>query len=652
MKRAAALIVIIVILVSAFPCVSLAQAPAFDDSGFPEGMTAILMEANTGKVLYEKNSNQRIHPASTTKIMTGLLALENTPDITEKITVGSEVDKFGSSSSLLHLYSNRDYSIEDLLYGIRLKSGNDAGAALAVKYGGSIEGFSDMMNEKAKALGMENTHFSNPHGLDIEGEEHFSTAADMAKLAQAAYQNKQFVEIMSTPEHTVESGELAAESQVIYNGNYLIHTPESRPDYEEFLYSPANGMKTGLLEHVDGNDYYGCLVASAEQDGVDLIAAVFGDTTDRSQQRWRSVKSLFQYGFNNYSWVDMTPYMTPYAADEQVEGYAGSDAEAGKLRVNGSLPQDASNMALLDKSTAEGLADGSIELTPTVDYTKELQAPIINNEPLGTVTYSANGEPVYTQELKAGRSIEAAPKAEQQGVDSPGSGQQGTAAAKGFSLTSVWNAIKDFFNFGEKWWMWIVAAGIAAAVVIVIVLLVRRKRESGIFIPTAHRRTDFYTGRKPSPRQDITPPGSGGRKSYGYGGRHNFGNAYGGGFDVSVSEEEALGEDGNAYMSKRSRVRRSAFYYEGEDIDFEELPRGKRPAASSSYDYEMERTEEFQETMYEKPRDRSKYSLKPKKAEKPAEVNQDTREIHITKEMLESDEILELIRQLKEDDDF
>ncbi len=385
-------------------------APEFDSSVVPDTLATILVEASTGRILYQHNAGQQIFPASTTKLLTALVVLDNATDLEEKITVGNEVNEFSSASSLMHLKSGHSVTIKELLYGLMLPSGNDAAAALAVHYGDSISGFAKMMNEKAKELGMENSSFQNPHGLSILNQNNYSTAADMAKLAVAAHQNATLAEIMAAPSYDVTSTELNAENQTILNSNMLLRTPEAEAAYErykDFRYEPATGMKTGMLQNVNGNAYYGCLVASAQKDGLDLITCTFGDVSERAIERWGVTISLFEHGFANFAWADMSQYLTPVKETKQLSGFAENDPQEGMLSVSGAADEAMPGMQLLYKPLAEELAQGSTKVEQKVEITAPLVAPITQGQQMGKVTYTLNGEELYSTQLVADRSVYA-----------------------------------------------------------------------------------------------------------------------------------------------------------------------------------------------------------------------------------------------------
>ena len=261
MKRIISLVLIFILALGVLPVC--AAADEFD----PESVSTpyiCLMDAATGTVLYEKNSKAQAYPASTTKIMTCILAIENAADINEIVNTGSDVEKRGSTC---HFSRNEEMPLIDMLYGMMMFSGNDAAKAIAEHIGGSESGFADMMNKKAAELGMTGTHFVKPNGL--HKEDHYSTAYDMAVLTRYAMRNETFRKIVSTATYNAAPTNKDSDGYQWYNSNRLLYTKEGEADYK---YKYATGVKTG-----DTTAAGRCLVASAEKDGVELILVLFGD---------------------------------------------------------------------------------------------------------------------------------------------------------------------------------------------------------------------------------------------------------------------------------------------------------------------------------------------------------------------------------------
>jgi D-alanyl-D-alanine carboxypeptidase (penicillin-binding protein 5/6) len=243
---------------------------------------AILLENTTGTVLYAKNEHALRAPASLTKIMTALLAIEN-GRLSDMVTVSRQAAGVWGSSA--HLFAGQQIRLEDLLYGMLLPSGNDAAVAVAEHIGGSLSAFVRLMNERARELGATRTHFTNPHGLDRPG--HLSTAFDLAMLSRLALLYPLFADIVGTRSHSS-----ADWNQTWRNTNKLL-----------WSYEGTEGIKTGTTGQA-GN----CLAAAASRQGMQLIGVVLG-----SADRWSDTAKLFNYGFDNFSVVAVAERGTPLA---------------------------------------------------------------------------------------------------------------------------------------------------------------------------------------------------------------------------------------------------------------------------------------------------------------------------------------------------
>jgi D-alanyl-D-alanine carboxypeptidase (penicillin-binding protein 5/6) len=247
--------------------VSAAQTPQA-----PEGSAdaAVLMEADTGTVLYEKNADKQRLIASTTKIMTALVTLENC-GTDEKVVIGSEFPAVGGSS--IYLKPGDTLTVMDLLYGLLLNSGNDAAVALALHVSGSVERFSDLMNGRAQALGCANSHFTNPHGLD--DKDHYSSARDLALISREAMKNKTFRDIVSTKR-------MNATGRSFRNHNKLLWTCPG-----------ALGIKTGYTESAGRS-----LVSCVEREGMRLICVTLSAPND-----WSDHTALYDWAFGAFRYV-------------------------------------------------------------------------------------------------------------------------------------------------------------------------------------------------------------------------------------------------------------------------------------------------------------------------------------------------------------
>jgi len=233
-----------------------------------------LMEASTGRLLAAKNAQAALPMASTTKIITAILAIEN-GDLDEIVTVPQECQ--GIEGTSIYLRGGETLPLRDLVYGLMLASGNDAAETIAHHIGGSIEGFAEMMNAKAKEIGAENTCFVTPHGLPCEG--HYTTAEDLARIAAYAMRNETFRQVVSTSTMDLPADE-DSPARYLRNKNRLL-----------WQYDGGNGIKTGYTDAAGK-----CLVGGAERDGMQIISVVLND-----RSMFPDSMALLDYGFAEYS---------------------------------------------------------------------------------------------------------------------------------------------------------------------------------------------------------------------------------------------------------------------------------------------------------------------------------------------------------------
>lgn len=268
MKKSIALI--ISVMIAALQGVYAAESGA-DTSA----RAAVIMDVNSRRVLYSKNIDEKLPMASTTKIMTTLVAIES-GRLEEQATVSKNASYTEGSS--IYLREGEKHKVHDLLYAIMLRSGNDAAVAVAEHIGGSIEGFADMMNLKAREIGAENTHFANPHGLDAEG--HYTTARDLALITAYALKNPIFAEIVSSKKKTIEGPPNESWDRVMINKNKML-----------WQFDGGDGVKTGFTKKAGR-----CLVSSATRNGMQLVCVVLN-----CGPMWEDSSMLLEYGFKNYS---------------------------------------------------------------------------------------------------------------------------------------------------------------------------------------------------------------------------------------------------------------------------------------------------------------------------------------------------------------
>ena len=235
--------------------------------------SSILMDMDSNRILYAENIHEKRSVASISKIMTALLAIES-GKLNDEITIGSEIDS--SYGSGIYIKKGEVLTLKDLVYGLMLRSGNDAALAIASYVGGSVDKFVELMNKKAKELKMTNTTFNNPSGLDND-KGNYSTAYDMAILTSYAMKNKDYKKITGTKKYTLTTNK---NSYVWINKNKLLR-----------MYKYTTGGKTGFTEIAKRT-----LVTTAKKNNINLVVVTLNDGND-----WDDHKSLFEYGFNNYT---------------------------------------------------------------------------------------------------------------------------------------------------------------------------------------------------------------------------------------------------------------------------------------------------------------------------------------------------------------
>ncbi|TFE03125.1 D-alanyl-D-alanine carboxypeptidase family protein [Jeotgalibacillus salarius] len=275
--------------------------------------SAILIEAESGRVIFGKNENEKMKIASITKIMTAHLALTH-GKLSDKVKISNEASSTEGSS--IYLKAGDTITLEDLLYGLLLRSGNDAAVAIAEHISGSVEKFAKLMNKEAAHINMTQTHFSNPHGLDTD-DEHYSTALDMALLTQYAIQNKKFREIFSSKTYTS-----SMENAYPWSNKHRLVTG---------LYPHANGGKTGYTKKAGRT-----LVTTAKKENLTFIAVTINGPDD-----WNDHISLFENGFNHYHLYEIVsrgplphipglPSNIQYISEEEIK-YPLTDEERQKI---------------------------------------------------------------------------------------------------------------------------------------------------------------------------------------------------------------------------------------------------------------------------------------------------------------------------------
>ncbi len=382
-----------------------AAGAAFDYESIPTPNMFVADGDNLDNVFYARNADVRAYPASTTKIMTCMLALES-GNLDTQVTVGEEVTPFTKYSSLMGLQSGETVTLRDLIYGLMVVSGNDAAAAIAVHVAGSLSSFVDMMNTKAASLGMNGTHFTNPHG--VQDENHYTTARDMAKLMAYALQNETFCEVDRTKTYTVPASNLRAEPLALNTTNRLLRRLEG--DAIDTTYQYAVGGKTG-----DTDAAGKCLVAVAERDGARIIIVLFGDRIEmynndkelNNLSRFINAKNIFEYVFENeFSTVTGAELGLGTSFSVEVPNADPADLPGGLLPVTaetGAITIRAATATVANYKNNASAMQTNIEVLDTP------RAPIAQGQMMGYVHYLLNGGVVCSAPLLADRAVIAAP---------------------------------------------------------------------------------------------------------------------------------------------------------------------------------------------------------------------------------------------------
>lgn len=315
---------------------------------------AAVIDMNSGRILYEKNARVRKAMASTTKIMTAIVAIENA-DLEEEVTVSKRAAEV--RGSVINLRAGEKLKMEELLYGLMLNSGNDAAVAIAEHVGGSVEEFCEMMNRKAVSLGAVNTHFTSPHGLDMP--EHYTTALELANITAYALRNPIFNSLVSKKQMNITNRSL-------YNTNELLDA-----------YPGVDGVKTGYTGQAGR-----CLVTSATKNQMRIITVVLGSPTRTA--RAQSSTNLLNYAFKNYQLNTLS------LKDEHIDSITVNKGINPKLYVD---VKDNVKMPLRE--------DERKKLQEKITLPREVEAPVKKGQELGTITWELDGQELCRSTLIA-----------------------------------------------------------------------------------------------------------------------------------------------------------------------------------------------------------------------------------------------------------
>lgn len=358
------------------------QSLAFADELNLNSEAAILVEVSTGRILYEKNSTKQMYPASTTKVLTAILVIENC-ELDEIVTVReSSLSNIPSGYVTCNLQVGEQLSVKDLLYALMIPSANDAAYVLAEYVAGSVEEFSVMMNDKARQLGCKTTHFVNPNG--IHEDSHYSSAYDLYLIADYAMKNEFFRSLVATTEYTLPATEkYPNEDRVLETTNELLNE-----NSRKYFYKNAIGIKTGYTSKA-GN----CLIGGASRDGLEFIAVVLngGTTNEGLNSRYVDSKKLFEYAYDNFT---LTKIIEKGSVVQTLEIENGT--------------KESKHLDLVIDETITVVNNKSIDMNsviPEITLREVLEAPIAAGETIGTIKYKVD-DIEYSAKLLAKTSVE------------------------------------------------------------------------------------------------------------------------------------------------------------------------------------------------------------------------------------------------------
>lgn len=340
---------------------------------------AVLIDSKTGTILYGKNENQKMYPASTTKILTAIIALEKC-NLSDKITASYDaVMSIPSGYSNAAIQPDEVLTLQELLDMFLIHSANEVGLILAEHISGSTEEFANLMNQKAIEIGCTNTHFTNPSG--IHDENHYSTAYDMALMARYCMQNEEFRKIVAKKSCTIAPTDK-------YEERYFVNTNDLILPSSQYYYQYAVGIKTGYTSQAKN-----CLISASLKDDLELIAVVLGaQTTETGKSgRYIDTKNLFEYGYSKYKFQEI----------------ATKNSVIKEITVDNAT-KETQNLELLLKDSISSIAPinfDSNNLDYNIELNENISAPIAEGAVLGKITYNINGIN-YSSDLLASHNVE------------------------------------------------------------------------------------------------------------------------------------------------------------------------------------------------------------------------------------------------------
>lgn len=328
-----------------------------------DAKTSLIVETNSGKIIHQDNAEVQNYPASVTKILTAIIVLEKC-ELNDIVTVTkSAISNIPSGYVIAPLLEGEKIKVEDLLYALMLKSSNDAAYVLAEHVGGSVDGFSEMMNKKAKEIGCKNSHFVNPNG--IHNDNHYTTAYDMYLIAKYAMKNEKFVKIVSTYQYT-----LPATNKYLKNDRIMKNTNNFVNPTNKYYNENVKGIKTGTTLQA-GN----CLITSTSKNGFDVITVILGAKT--SESKFSETRRMINYVFDNYEYTDI-----------HKKGDIIKNIEVEKATKE---TKDLNLVISDDIKVINNIKIKAEEIEPEINLNENIIAPISQGQELGTIKYTIDG---------------------------------------------------------------------------------------------------------------------------------------------------------------------------------------------------------------------------------------------------------------------
>ena len=457
---AAALALIIFISASLFSFPAQAAVYSPDVAIYADAYMLINLDDSSYPVVAQKNQDKKMYPASLTKIVTAMVTLENTADLSQKVTVSSQAYNIllGTGAQVAALKPGEDLSVEQLLYLTMVFSACDAAEVLAEYVGGSRESFVEMMNDYAASLGCESTHFTNPDGL--HDDEQYTTAADLAKITFAAMKNDTFMKIATTKQYKYKN--------TVYNHTNVMLFP----GYLSYYYEYAEGIKTGSTSQAGY-----CVITKASKDGYNYLAIVMGsplldynDDGYKERCSFIDAASLFKWAFNSLKFSTIFDE-GEFVTDIPVEN--GKDVDTVQLVADKKIT-----------SIVKSSFDKSTVIMEYVDKPESISAPVKKGEPVCKAKVIFGDEVIAEVNLVAARDVELS------------------------TILKVINAVKEFFSLTVVRIVLLLLILFAVVYAILVANNVKKGKKKRQARDKTYRERENYEGYRGDPFDDIPPPAS------------------------------------------------------------------------------------------------------------------------------------------------